>query len=150
MHRKRTWSRASLRAHVIGIALLIAGGNVACGGSSPTQPSPSPSPSPSVTVVYSTLNAADSRNSLGLYDSLTYINDLGVPVDGVWVVDDFTPSVSAQVRVVNWQGGYCDPRLNVPLAVPASVAQSFRITVAEDAGGTLPLRCPWWRAGGTG
>ena len=32
-------------------------------------------------------------------------------------------------------GGYCDPRFQVPLAIPMPIAQSFRITFSDDGGG---------------
>ena len=112
-------------------AWLLAAAIGAC-SHSPTRPSAAIEPG---TVVYDTLNPPESRTSTRLYESVSYIDTFGRPVDGGWAIDDFTPRQTAQVRTVRWQGGYCDPRFQVPLAIPTPIARSFRITFSEDRGG---------------
>lgn len=126
-----------------GLSVLIAvvGMGAGCGGSSPTEPSPpewTPSQPPIGTppqVIYTTLNPPDSRGPFRLFESRAYINYLNAEVLGGTMVDDFTPTVSTQVRTIRWQGGYCDPRYQVPRVIPGRVAQSFRITFISDRNG---------------
>jgi len=111
-------------------AWLLAAVFSAC-GDPPTQPT-----APNVgLVIHDTLNPSESRTSTRLYESVSYIDTFGRQVDGGWAIDDFTPRQTAQVRTVRWQGGYCDPRFQVPLAIPTPIARSFRITFSEDRSG---------------
>jgi hypothetical protein len=69
-----------------------------------------------------------------LYQSFYYIDELGRLALSNYVMDDFVSTTSGQLRAIGWQGGYCDQRFLVPLAVPMPIARSFQITVAEDSG----------------
>ncbi len=113
--------------------LLLLGALVtaACGGSkgsSPTQPSPAsvvPTAPAAPVVVYTSLGSMDSRdNPIHFPSSSTYAR----------VGDDFTPTVTAEVRSIVWDGAYCDPRFQVPLAIPPAAAGSFRVTLSADSG----------------
>jgi hypothetical protein len=106
----------------------------ACGGSkteSPTQPTPAPAPVPvpaAPVVVHDSLQPLDNRQPTRLYES--------AKSSGFWyyLTDDFVSPVNTEIRVVRWQGGYCDPRYQVPLAVPRSVSRSFSIWISADNG----------------
>jgi hypothetical protein len=122
----------------------LAGGLVVCacgssGTSAPTQPSPAPAPPAPVlpVVVHDTLQPNESRTSTRLYPSSS--TNAGL----LFITDDFVSTATVQARTLRWQGGYCDPRFQVPLAAPRPVARSFRIVIAEDNGnGTGPLTVP--------
>ena len=101
-------------------------------GDSPTQPT---QPAAGV-VLHDTMNSPESRGATRLYESETFVDTFGRQMDGGWAIDDFTPSRSGSIRTVRWQGGYCDPRFQVPLAIPTPVARSFRITFTHDVGGS--------------
>jgi hypothetical protein len=133
--RMRAGARLCLPAYSLLLLLLAVWPVAACGGSSPTEPTPSPSPSPPPSpgpiLIHSTLIPSEDRSATRLF--LAYLKPGGVFVNeyyGVW--DDFTPAVSAQVRTVRWQGGYCDARYLVPPVVPPAVARSFRIRFSDD------------------
>lgn len=138
--RARTRARVHLAEYTRLVALLLAGTSVACGGSSPTEPS-APSSPPSPVLIHNSLNSTDDRTPVRLYDSVAYISG-GYLVYPGGVIDDFTPKVSAQVRQVRWQGGYCDPRFRVPLAVPPPVARSFWLIFSDDLEGAPAIWKP--------
>ena len=112
-----------LRSGLCALAVASIAVISACGGSkteSPTQPTPAPAPVPAApVVVHDSLQPRDNRQPTRLYESMKS--------SGFWyyMTDDFVSPVSTEIRVVRWQGGYCDPRYQVPLAIPRRVSQSF-------------------------
>jgi hypothetical protein len=127
--------RFGVRALVLAAVLLTC----ACGSSntgaptqpSPPQPAPAPPPVPAApVVVYSTLGPFDGRDNAFNY----YPSAENYPR----VADDFVAAASAEVRSITWDGVYCDPRFQVPLAVPPPVARSFRVVLSADVGGNFP------------
>jgi hypothetical protein len=84
--------------------------------------------------VHDTLQPIENREPTRLYGS--------AKSPGFWyyVIDDFVSPATTETRVIRWQGGYCDPRYQVPLAVPRPVSRSFSIWLSADNGsGRRPL-----------
>ena len=128
--------RSALENALRGLALAGALATCACGGSesgTPAQPTPTPTPAPTPVpaapiVIHDTLQPLENREPTRLYDS--------AKSSGFWyyLTDDFISPVTTEIRVVRWQGGYCDARFQVPLAVPRPVSRSFSISLSADNG----------------
>jgi hypothetical protein len=120
-------SRALSAVAIVGLLVLSA----ACGGeSSPSQPTGAGG----AQVFHDTLNAPESRQSTRVWPALYSPTGSTAGVSGAVITDDFVPSRSGEIRRVQWQGGYCDGRFNVPHVAPQPSAQQFFIAFVDGQG----------------
>lgn len=123
------------------LAMCISVAVANCGG---TERTPSTAPSavsmvPVVFVHYG-FNPADNQASRTLVPSENNVNEPGIlGFVAHRVFDDFTSEVTAIIRTVSWQGGYCAGAGGFPgappISPPAAAARSFQILFYSDVGG---------------
>ena len=118
---------------IAALACILAG----CGSEDRgvTQPSPN-----AVSAVHNTVLSPNNRSLLYLAGSWVYDIDSPILLDLLpYSLDDFTSATSTTIRVVSWQGGYCNPVVPGQSSIGAPRADStsaFQIWFVADRNGT--------------